>query len=67
MLMGEYAHTIDAKGRVILPADFRVALGEHFFITKGLDQCLFIFGENEWTRWEQKLQSLPMVSPEAKI
>ena len=50
MLMGEYAHTIDAKGRVILPADFRVALGEHFFITKGLDPCLFIFGENEWTR-----------------
>ena len=66
MLMGEYAHTIDAKGRVILPADFRAALGEHFFITKGLDQCLFIFGENEWARWEQKLQSLPMVSPEAR-
>ena len=43
MLMGEYNHSLDAKGRVILPADFRVELGESFIITKGLDNCLFIY------------------------
>ena len=59
MLLGEYAHTIDAKGRIILPADFRAALGEHFVIIKGLDQCLFIYGENEWAILEQKLRQLP--------
>ena len=48
MLMGEYAHTIDAKGRVILPADFRAELGESFVITKGLDNCLFLYGQEEW-------------------
>ena len=41
MLMGEYMHTIDAKGRVILPADFRSELGESFIVTKGLDSCLY--------------------------
>lgn len=66
MLMGEYAHTIDVKGRVILPADFRAEIGEHFFITKGLDQCLFIYGENEWTVLEQKLRQLPMTNPNAR-
>lgn len=65
MLMGEYAHTIDAKGRVILPADFRAALGEHFFITKGLDNCLFIYGENEWAGFEKKLNQLPITKPGA--
>ncbi len=66
MLMGEYAHTIDAKGRVILPADFRAALGEHFFIVKGLDQCLFIYGENEWAELERKLRKLPITDPKAR-
>ncbi len=66
MLMGEYAHTIDAKGRVILPADFRAALGEHFVIIKGLDQCLFIYGENEWAILEQKLRRLPLTNPNAR-
>ena len=66
MLLGEYAHTIDAKGRIILPADFRAALGEHFVIIKGLDQCLFIYGENEWAILEQKLRQLPLTKPEAR-
>ena len=66
MLMGEYAHTIDAKGRVILPADFRAELGEHFFITKGLDRCLSIYGENEWAELEQKLRKLPITDPNAR-
>ncbi len=65
MLMGEYAHTIDAKGRVILPADFRAVLGERFVITRGIDQCLFIYGNNEWASLEQKLRQLPMTKPGA--
>ena len=66
MLMGEYAHTIDAKGRVILPADFRAELGEHFFIVKGLDQCLYIYGENEWATFVQKVRQLPETKPETR-
>lgn len=66
MLMGEYAHTIDAKGRVILPADFRAELGEHFFIVKGLDQCLYIYGENEWASFVQKVRQLPDTKPETR-
>ncbi len=66
MLMGEYAHTIDAKGRIILPVDFRAALGEHFVITRGLDKCLFIYGENEWASFEQKLMQLPISNPAAR-
>ena len=64
--MGEYAHTIDAKGRVILPADFRAELGEHFFIVKGLDQCLYIYGENEWASFVQKVRQLPETKPETR-
>lgn len=43
MFMGEYTHSIDAKGRVIVPAKFREALGNEFIVTKGLDGCLFVF------------------------
>ena len=66
MLTGTYEHTIDAKGRVILPADLRAALGEHFFMTKGLEQCLSIYGENEWAELEQKLRKLPITDPNAR-
>ena len=48
MFMGEYAHSIDAKGRVILPADFRQELGVSFIITKGLDGSLFLFPQAAW-------------------
>ena len=43
--MGEYTHSIDAKGRIILPADFRQELGVTFIITKGFDKCLFLYGQ----------------------
>ena len=43
MFMGEYGHTIDAKGRIIVPAKFRESLGDNFIITKGLDNCLFVY------------------------
>ena len=66
MLMGEYMHTIDTKGRVIMPADFRAELGETFFVTKGLDNCLFIYGQAEWEALSAKLRQLPLAKPEAR-
>lgn len=59
MLKGEYSHNIDTKGRLIIPAKFRDDLGEHFVITKGMDKCLFVHPEDEWTVFEDKLNNLP--------
>ena len=55
MFMGEYNHTIDAKGRLIVPAKFREILGDNFIVTKGLDGCLFVYPNDEWTRFAEKL------------
>lgn len=66
MLMGEYLHTIDAKGRLILPAKFRDELGELFIVTKGLDNCLFVYAKEEWAILEGKLKQLPLAKPEAR-
>lgn len=60
MLLGEYEHSIDTKGRIAMPAKLREGLGGKFIITKGLDGCLFVYAMNEWQRVEQKLASLPM-------
>ncbi len=60
MLIGEYQHNIDAKGRVIVPARFREDLGEHFYITKGLDGCLFVLSPEEWTRLQEKVKAMPI-------
>ena len=64
--MGEYTHAIDAKGRIILPADFRQELGVSFIITKGLDKCLFLYGQQAWDELAAKLRALPLVNPEAR-
>jgi len=66
MFMGEYEHTLDAKGRLIIPAKFREELGERFVITKGLDNCLFLYPMNEWEQIEQKLRSLPFTRSDAR-
>lgn len=59
MFMGEYNHTIDAKGRVIVPAKFREKLGDEFVVTLGLDGCLFVYPEEEWMDFVTKLKQLP--------
>ena len=59
MLKGEYSHNIDAKGRLIIPAKFRDDLGEHFVITKGMENCLYVYPEAEWNTFEEKLNALP--------
>ncbi|MBE5922122.1 MAG: division/cell wall cluster transcriptional repressor MraZ [Lachnospiraceae bacterium] len=66
MFMGEYNHTIDAKGRVIVPSKFRDVLGEVFVVTKGLDGCLFVYSNEEWDAFAKKLQSFPITNKEAR-
>lgn len=66
MFMGEYNHTIDAKGRLIIPSKFREALGSEFVITKGLDGCLFVFPMKEWEAFEEKLRGLPLIDKNAR-
>ena len=60
MFMGEYSHTIDTKGRLIVPSKFRESLGDSFVVTKGLDGCLFVYDMTEWKSFEEKLKELPM-------
>ena len=66
MFMGEYSHTIDTKGRLIIPSKFREELGETFVVTKGLDGCLFVFPDEEWKAFEIKLKSLPLTNKNAR-
>lgn len=63
---GEYSHSIDAKGRLIVPAKFRELLGDQFVVTKGFDGCLFVFAQEGWDEFEAKLKALPMDKPEAR-
>ncbi len=66
MFMGEFHHTIDTKGRLIIPHKFRDDLGDNFVATKGLDNCLFIYPREEWRQLEQKLKSLPFTRADAR-
>lgn len=60
MLIGEFEHNIDPKGRVFIPVKFRDDLGVHFVITKGLDNCLYVYSMAEWQVLEQKIRALPL-------
>src|SRR5665647_674449 len=64
--MGEYQHTLDGKGRLILPAKIRDGLGDTFIATRGLDDCIFIYTLEEWAVFEGKLKQLSLVKPEAR-
>ena len=66
MLIGEYDHSLDVKGRLILPAKIREDMGDKFIVTKGLDGCLFGFSQNEWTNFEEKLKTLPLTNKNAR-
>ena len=66
MFMSEYNHTLDTKGRLIIPAKFRETLGEEFVISKGMDGCLFVYANDDWNAFEQKLTSLPLINKEAR-
>ena len=66
MFMGEYSHTIDAKGRIIVPVKFRESLGDNFVVTKGLDNCLFVYTKEDWRKFEEKLRTLPLTNKDAR-
>ncbi len=70
MFYGEYEHTIDRKGRIIIPSKFREVFKEHFvekfYVTRGLDKCLFVFAEEEWRLQEQKFKSMSFTKSEAR-
>lgn len=66
LFYGEYQHTIDPKGRVIIPSKFRDGLGEKFILTKGLDKCLFGYSMSEWTSLESKLKELPFTDTDVR-
>lgn len=66
MFMSEYNHTVDAKGRLIVPSKFREQLGDEFVVTKGMDGCLFVYANDDWNAFEQKLTSLPLINKEAR-
>jgi MraZ protein len=66
MFMGEYQHSVDDKGRLIVPAKFRESLGSAFIMTRGLDQCLFIYPLSEWQVLEQKLKALSLMKSDAR-
>jgi len=66
MLLGEYRHNVDVKGRVSVPSKFRNDLGQTFVITKGLDNCLFMYSKQEWETFELKLKELPLTNQDAR-
>lgn len=66
MFMGEYHHSIDEKGRLIIPSKFRSELGESFVITRGLDNCLFVYSLVEWNKIVDRLKTLPFTKKDAR-
>ena len=66
MLIGEYHHTIDEKGRLIIPSKFRDEIGNSFVVTRGLDGCLFVYSLVEWEKIVSKLKVLPFTKKDAR-
>ncbi len=64
--MGEYIHSVDEKGRVIMPLKFREQLSQTFYITKSIDRCLFVYDEEEWRLMYEKMRSLKLTSEKAR-
>lgn len=66
MLMGEYHHNIDDKGRLTIPSKFREDLGEKFVITRGLENCLFAYSEDDFKRIVERLEQIPFTKKDAR-
>ena len=66
MFIGEYHHTIDEKGRIIVPAKFREELGNNFIVTRGIEDCLFVYSAENWAKITNKLSSLPFTHKDAR-
>lgn len=66
MLIGEYEHSLDEKGRLIMPSKLKDYIGDKFVITKGLDGCLFVYSQSEWKLFEDKLRTFPLTNKDAR-
>ena len=66
LLIGEFEHSLDAKGRLTMPAKLREDVGDKFILSKGLDGCLFGFSQSDWNTFEDKLKGLPLVNKNAR-
>ena len=66
MFMGEYHHSIDDKGRLIIPSKFRNDLGDEFVITRGIENCLFAYPKDNWEKIVNKLETLPFTKKDAR-
>ncbi len=66
MLYGTYFHNIDAKGRLFVPVKLREQLGESFFVTQGLDECLYVFSFAEWEKFDAKLEEMGIADEEGQ-
>lgn len=66
MFIGEYHHSIDDKGRLIIPSKFREELGEKFIVTRGIENCLFVYSEESWQKIVDKLETLPFTKKDAR-
>jgi MraZ protein len=66
LLIGEYEHTLDEKKRISLPKNFRAGLGRKVIVTRGLDNCLFVYSRESWDTVAKKLQSLSFVQTETR-
>ena len=66
MLMGEYNHTIDSKGRLIIPVKFRDVLGDRFVVTRGMGNCLSIYPMADWEKMTEKVAQLPMTDKKGR-
>ena len=66
MLLGEFKHNLDIKGRMAIPAKFRDKLEAGAIITRGIDNCLFVFANNEWETLAKKLVALPLAQANSR-
>lgn len=66
MFIGEYHHSIDEKNRLIIPSKFRDELGEKFIITRGIENCLFVYSMDSWDKITEKLETLPFTKKDAR-
>ena len=67
MFMGQYQHSLDEKNRLIIPAKFRNELGSNFIITRGLENCLYVYDQKNWNLIVDKLNALPFTKKDARI
>ncbi len=67
MLAGEFSHNMDTKGRIMIPSKLRESLGERFVLTRGLDNCIFIYPMNEWEKLAENISKLPLNSKNSRM